>query len=163
MITRTVTVTTTENKYYDLKNDTVVNSYYSFIGEENPKYNKEGFVYLKETMRKTDTSKYVMEDSTYILNAVSSDERVKGRKYMVRTFKDTIVKALYFDVDSMTTVEDCITMKGEKSENEANIILSKARYEGSRKYLKVIDCRYMETQFYLEEDKFIELAEKEEG
>ena len=163
MITRTITTTTTENKYYDLKNDTVVNHYYSFIGEENPRYEKDGFVYLKETQRVTDTSKYELDESVYIMNAVTFNERIKGRKYMVRTFKDTIVTALYFDVEKMETVEITITMKGEKTVEEANAILSKGKYEGTRKYLKVLNCTYMENAFYLEDEKFLELAEKVSG
>lgn len=163
MITRTITTTTTENKYYDLKNDTVVNSYYYFIGEENPRYEKDGFVYLKETQRVTDTSKYQLNEDVYITNAVSFDEKIKGRKYMVRTFKDTMVTALYFDVEKMETVESTITMKGEKTIEEANAILSKGKYEGTRKYLKVLDCIYMENAFYLEDEKFLKLATKVEA
>lgn len=162
MITKTTTITTTENKYFNLITDEVETRVYSFIGGENPRYNVENMKYLKETNRTTETAKYALDENVFIVNAVTSENRIKGRKYMVRTFKDTLVNCLYFDIDKMETVENVITLKGDKTLEESTDIMNKGKYNGSLKFLKVLSVSYMENAFYLEETRFLELAEKVE-
>lgn len=82
-------------------------------------------------------------------------------RMITRTVTTNYIESLYFDLDKMDTVIDTFIITGEEYNAEkAQEMMSKAKCEGSRKFLKVLGVKH-ETQLYgMPEKDFIRYAKK---
>ena len=82
-------------------------------------------------------------------------------RMITRTVTTNIIESLYFDLEKMDTVIDKFVVTGEELDTtKAQELLNKSKFEGSRKFLKVIKVDH-DTQLYgMPETEFIRLAKK---
>lgn len=158
MITATLKSTSATIYYFDLKAMTVKTRFSNLDGEATEKDFEKKFVAIdEEKFLKADNivyneARYAMTESDFI--KYSTNNKIKGVRYVNRTLHDTIAKCLYFDLDTMGTIEEEIQFKGELSIEEVNAKMSKGKYEGSLKFLKVLSVRNFDTMFSVSELDF---------
>lgn len=167
MITSTIKNTVATYMTFNLDTMSVETRTETFDGEltekeiEKKLIIKDNEKLLKVTGLQNEEKKYSMDESSFIIHSVL--EKRKGVRYVNRTLHDTIAKCLYFDVDSMTTIEDEIKFKGEWTVDEVSMKMNKGKYEGSRKFLKVLEVSNYDTMFSVSEADFRKYGEIIEG
>lgn len=167
MVTRTITTTFINYLYFDLeamKTDEgmiaetgkklTIEEAEKAMSKRNIGDNKK---FLKVTGVSYDEDLYGVSEEDFMYYGSTTYDRTE--RMVTRTIKSTVIKSLYFDLDTMGTVYDDFIITGkELSLEEAEKVMNKGKYEGSRKFLKVVDVHTTFTNYGMTESFFKTIA-----
>lgn len=163
-ITRTINRTGITYLYFNLDSMSVETGWEDVTGKAldidsaNDYMNKTTLAsnekFLKVTGVENKSVKYEMSEEKFM--ALGTVDYDRSERMVTRTIKSTIIKSLYFDLDSMATVEDELLVTGKELDiASATEIMNKGKYNGSRKFLKVLDCYVTTLNYGMTEKNFM--------